>query len=131
MRNSTAALAAMLLLAPAGAHATEWMNCSGGPNGGSIDLLMGEMPVAAIASVNMEAGGKKWSTQKDKGVMPIAVGQAFETADELKVDITDDALSEIVARLRIIKASEGDSFAAGGTLHIPGVGAWAVSCEGP
>jgi hypothetical protein len=129
MRNKAAALAA-LLLAPSAAHATEWMNCTAGLNTASIDLLMGEVPVAAVAAVNIEAGGKKWSTQKTDGATPIAVGQAFETESELNVDVTDEAVSEIVARLRLSKASEGESFAAGGTLHIPGVGAWAVSCEG-
>src|SRR5262245_5669488 len=130
MRRSLVA-ALGLLLASGGAQATEWTGCSAGGNAASIDMLMGQVPVAAIVKVNIEAGGKRWSTEKAEGVTTIAIGQAFETAEELRLDLTDEVVSEIVARLRILKASEGDSYAAGGYLHIPGVGAWAVSCEGP
>jgi hypothetical protein len=111
------------------AQATETTICSG--DGASISLLMGAVPVVSIAKADMEAGTRRWSTQKQDGVTTIAVGQAFETSEILHVDITDDNVSEILAKLRIYKASESDFYAAGGTLWISGVGAWAVSCSGP
>jgi hypothetical protein len=36
-----------------------------------------------------------------------------------------------LAELRLFKASEGETYARAGTLRIVGMGAWAVSCEGP
>ncbi|MFO0990851.1 MAG: hypothetical protein U1E67_02825 [Hyphomicrobiales bacterium] len=130
MRRAFVITAAVAFLATANAAvATETTICSG--DGASISLLMGATPVVSIAKVDMEAGTKRWSTQKDDGVTPVSVGQAFETAELLHVDITDDNVSEILAKLRIYKASEGDFYAAGGTLWISGVGAWAVSCSGP
>ena len=130
MRSSLAALF-VFLASPTAVHATEWMNCSAGADGASISMLMGQVPVAAVTTVNIEAGGKNWSTVPADGAKTIVVGQAFENHDMLSVDLTDDNISEIIARLRIVKASEGDTYAAGGYLHISGVGAWAVSCEGP
>jgi hypothetical protein len=111
------------------AQATETTICSG--DGASISLLMGAVPVVSIAKADMEAGTRRWSTQKQDGVTTVSVGQAFETSEILHVDITDDNVSEILAKLRVYKASESDFYAAGGTLWISGVGAWAVNCSGP
>lgn len=111
------------------AQATETTICSG--DGASISLLMGATPVVSIAKADMEAGTRRWSTRPEDGETPILVGQAFETSEILHVDITDDNVSEILARLRVYKASEGDFYAAGGTLWISGAGAWAVNCSGP
>jgi len=111
------------------AQATETTICSG--DGASISLLMGAVPVVSIAKADMEAGTQRWSTQKQDGVTTVSVGQAFETSEILHVDITDENVSEILAKLRVYKASESDFYAAGGTLWISGVGAWAVSCSGP
>ncbi len=52
------------------------------------------------------------------------------------IDVTDENVNAIIARLRLFKASvEGDgiedSIATGGTLQMPGIGAWAVRCSGP
>jgi len=124
--------AATLLIAVASigmAEATETTICSG--DGASISLLMGAVPVVSIAKADMEAGTRRWSTQAENGVTPIAVGQAFETSEVLHVDLTDDNISEVLAKLRVYKASESDFYAAGGTLWIAGVGAWAVNCSGP
>jgi hypothetical protein len=113
----------------AAAQATETTICSG--DGASISLLMGAVPVVSIAKADMEAGTRRWSTQAQDGVTTVSVGQAFETSEILHVDITDDNVSEILAKLRVYKASESDFYAAGGTLWISGVGAWAVNCSGP
>jgi len=126
---SAAFAVAGVMLSVAPAQATETTICSG--DGASISLLMGAMPVVSIAKADMEAGTRRWSTQKQDGFTTVTVGQAFETAEILHVDITDENVSEILAKLRVYKASESDFYAAGGTLWISGVGAWAVSCSGP
>jgi len=62
---------------------------------------------------------------------PIAVGQAFEDADTVQIDVMDDAMSTLVAQLRLFKAQEADSESVySGTLRIPDYGAWTVTCEG-
>jgi hypothetical protein len=130
--------AAVLLLASMAlpAHATEWMDCSDPTNSISIRVLLGAMDVIAVNTVEIVASGAKWSTAGGEGVTLITNGQAFETAEQIWIDMTDEAVNEVVARLRLFKAvddgGEGDTATVlGGTLAMPGVGAWPVSCSGP
>lgn len=118
------------------AHATEWMDCGDGENKASFRVLLGAMQVIAPNTVEIEAAGRKWSTAGGDGVTRITVGQAFETTDQIWMDITDENVDRIVARLRLFKAVDDspgvqDGMATGGTLHLPDVGTWAVSCSGP
>jgi hypothetical protein len=130
--------AAVLLLAAMAlpAHATEWMDCSDPTDTISIRVLIGAMDVISVNTVEIVASGAKWSTNAGEGVTLITKGQAFETADQIWIDMTDEAVNEVVARLRLFKAMDdgGDGDATvvlGGTLAMPGIGAWPMSCSGP
>ena len=132
------AAAAILMVLSAPAPATEWVSCSGGEGKVSFDVLLGLMEVIAIDTVNIEANGKKWSTKPGAGAIKVEVGQAFETADQMWIDVLGEGMDGFVAKLRLFKASEivegvddGAFDATGGVLHMPGVGAWVVSCTGP
>ena len=47
------------------------------------------------------------------------------------IDVRTDDMGAVVAELRVFKAREGDEpTALGGTLRMPGVGAWSVACDG-
>ena len=105
------------------------MVCSAGDKA-SIAVLLGAMDVIAVVKVDIEAGSKTWSTSAE-GAARIIVGQAFETADQMMIDLTDENVNAVVAQLRLYKASEGEDYAAAGTLRIAGAGAYAVTCEGP
>jgi len=111
------------------AAATETIVCSNGDRA-SISVLLGAMDVIAVVKVDIEASGKNWSTAGE-GASRITVGQAFETADQMLIDLTDENLNQIVAQLRLFKASEAEDHVAAGTLRIVGAGAFAVTCEGP
>jgi hypothetical protein len=104
----------------------------------SIRVLLGAMDVIAVNTVEIEASGRKWSTAGGEGVTLITKGQAFETADQIWIDMTDESVNEVVARLRLFKAlDEGEetesagTTVTGGVLAMPGIGAWAMSCSGP
>ena len=61
----------------------------------------------------MEAGPRRWSTQKQDGVTTIAVGQAFETSEILHVDITDDNIERDPRQTAHLQGfDEGDYYAA-------------------
>lgn len=124
-----AAIGVLLIAATGPARATEWLNCSDGDKA-SFNVLLGNMNVIAVDTVEVEAGGKKWSTQGGDAIL-IAKGQAFETADQILIDVTDSNVNAIVAQLRLYKASEGEDHVSAGTLRVAGVGAWAVTCSGP
>lgn len=118
------------------AQATEWLDCSGGEDV-SIRVLLGAMDVIAVTTIEIEVKDRKWATAGGDGVIFITTGQAFETPDQMWLDVTDEDVNLVVARLRLFKAFEDGaegvepSDAKGGTLQMPGIGAWAVSCSGP
>ena len=123
------AAAAFFTLLPAEARATEWMICSAG-EAVSFSVLLGAMDVIAVNDIKIAANGKKWSTSPGEGTL-ITRGQAFETADQMWIDVTDEGMGKVVAQLRLFKADANDTYAVGGTLRIDGEGAWAVACDGP
>jgi hypothetical protein len=110
------------------ARATETMICTSGDGGPEVSMLMGTLDVASIVTATIEHDGKRWASDAE-GAMKIIVGQAFEDNAQLVVDFTDEGLSTKVAELRLAKASEEGMFAAGGTIRLPGSGAWAVNCS--
>jgi hypothetical protein len=128
MKRLLAGAAVLALATPVGA--TEWIACNAADAAASANILVGMLDVISIAGANIEAGGKKWATDA-AGDAAIRVGQAFEDADTILVDFTDEGVSAIVASLKLFKASEGDDHVSGGTLRVAGVGAWAVTCSGP
>jgi hypothetical protein len=117
------------------AEATEWVDCSDGENV-SFRVLLGAMEVIAVNTIEIEVDGRRWSTAGGDGLTKIATGQAFETRDQMWIDVTDENVNAVVARLRLFKAHEDGAEgvepfgATGGILHMPGIGAWAVSCTG-
>ena len=128
--------AALLSCAGTPASATEWVLCAGGDGKVNFDVLLGSMAAITIDTLNIEASGKRWSTKPAAGVTKISTGQAFETADQMLIDMTEAGTSTIIAKLRLFKASDDSegieaTDATAGVLHLPGVGVWAVSCSGP
>lgn len=121
---------ALLIAGPAAA--TEWVNCSDPAGEASLDFLAGSLDVLSIVGVTISASDRVWASSTAYGPgEPIQVGQAFEDATTIRVDIMDENLAAKIAELRLFKTEEGDQLAAGGTLRIVAVGAWAVSCSGP
>ena len=115
------------------AFATEWIDCSDAGHHASFNFLVGTVDVLSISGLTVTAGKKAWASQPVYGPgAPILVGQAYEDTDTLRVDAMDPGLEAKIAELRLFKTSEADGDVIyGGTLHVPGYGAWAVSCDGP
>lgn len=110
--------------------ATEWVNCTDADGAASFSYLAGTLDVLSIAGLNISVGDKVWASDVAYGPGdPVAVGQAFETADTVLIDAMDQDMASKIAELRLFKASEGEAVATGGTLRMPGQGAWVVSCS--
>lgn len=124
-----AAIAGLVILGTAPASATDWLICSDGGKA-SISVLAGSLGIGSATDFKVSAGDRTWSTTPGEG-SPIVKGQAFETGAMLFADVMTPDMAATVAELRLFRASEGDTVAAGGTLRVPGEGAWAVSCSGP
>lgn len=118
--------------------ATEWVNCASPDGGASFDFLVGTTEVLSIVGMTITVGEKVWATDPAYGPgEPTSVGQAFETdtmilidAVDPRVDAVDPGVTAKIAELRLFKASEADAPVYGGTMRVPGQGAWAVSCSG-
>jgi hypothetical protein len=117
-----------LIAGPAGATAS--IGCASEDDGVSFDLTMGNLPVLAVVGAFISVGDRKWSTLEGEGEQVIA-GQAFGGTDDMRIDLTDPNVERVVAEIRLWRAMEEDDYALGGTLRVPGVGAWAVTCVGP
>jgi hypothetical protein len=125
-RGALAALALLLAVAPA--SASGGLACSG--EGAAIELMLGRLPVLAVVDARIAVGADNWVTSPHLGEgTTITVGQAFGDGKTIAVDITDEIVNEIVARLRLFLSDSGDAPVIGGVLEMPGVGAWVVSCE--
>lgn len=124
-------LAATLLATPA--SATEWVHCADAGGEASFEYLAGDgLDILSIAAITITTAEKVWASDAANGPGdPVAIGQAFEDADSVRIDAMAPDLSAKIAELRLFKATEGDKLATGGTLRIPGMGAWSVACEAP
>lgn len=128
MRRALAASAFVLAATPA--FATGEITCAGG--GASVDLLVGHVPVLSIVRAIVSVGDKDWSTQSDlMPGTPIAVAHSFEDDAQMLIDMTDDGVNEIIIKLRVFKATDGDKSAAGGVLSVKGAGVFVVDCSEP
>ena len=130
IRRAAIALALAALATPS--LATEWVSCSDARGEASFDYLAGAVDVLAVVGLTITVGEQVWASDVAYGPgEPVAVRQAFEDAGSVRIDAMDENLMARIAELRLFRASEGDHVALGGTLRIPGHGAWAVSCTGP
>lgn len=124
------ALGAMVFCA-SDALATQNIMCNAPDNKASLEFLVGTTPGLNPLGAGMEAGNKKWATKAGVGVTPIVIAQAFSDDEGMKIDIADDNLERIIAKLRATWAhDEGSEPVLAGTLLIIGVGAWPVTCSG-
>lgn len=128
MRRFAAVLLLACLATPA--QASMWISCSDSGGEASFDYLIGTVPALSIVALTVSVGEMVWASDVAYGPgEPIAVGQAFEDERMILIDALDPAMTERLASLRLFKAAEGNApMIYAGTLHIPGHGAWAVSC---
>ena len=115
------------------ALATEWINCVAPDGAASFDLLVGAVDVLSVVGMTISVGDEVWASDVAYGPgEPVVVGQAYATDETLLVDAVDPAVTARIAELRLFRAFEGNLDAVyGGTLRVPGHGAWPVSCIGP
>jgi hypothetical protein len=113
------------------ALATGEISCTNG-KGGGVDLLVSHLDVLVVSRVTVNLGGKFWSsTTESMPGLPISLGQAFQDDKQLLVDIMDEGMGEVIGRLRVFYASEGEKRVAGGVFAFKGEGAFVVDCSEP
>jgi len=122
------ALATLLAGAAVPALATGGMTCTAG-DAAELSFGFGHLPVLNVISASLSVGKTRWSTNPDIFAgTPIAVGQAFQDDHTLQIDLVDANVERVVAQLRVFIAQEAGEYVYGGTLRVPGHGAWPVVC---
>jgi hypothetical protein len=92
---------------------------------------VGTLDVLVPVGLNVSVGERVWASDVAYGPGdPIVVGQAYEDAETVRIDVLDSGMSTLIAQLRLFKATEGEGDPIySGTLRIPGYGAWPVICN--
>ena len=114
------------LMLTGGALATSSISCSDG-TGNGVDISLGTVPGAAVIGARVFADGDEFSMFDEQ----LSVSQAFADGESLRIDFTDMNLEAVVARVRLFQADALEDFVMGGTLEVIGLGAYAITCEGP
>lgn len=114
------------------AQATEWLSCFDDTGTYGVNLLLGSTEKLSIAGIIVSTDKKTWASSPEyapgEGVQ---VAQAFEDAETLRVDLTDDNFMLNIAHLRVFKAQlNGGETIQSGTLVITDSGVWPVVCKG-
>lgn len=90
--------------------------------------------VAGVAFGIMEGstitidGTVAYSSDPSLGGIQVAPAEAFSGNHRVEVDFTDVDYQEVLAEVRLFWTEEESDPVYGGTLRIPGRGAWAISC---
>ncbi|TWG95483.1 hypothetical protein L598_000300000870 [Mesorhizobium sp. J18] len=128
MRLLAAALLSVVI--PAKALASGSISCSSEDGQASVELTVGSLPVLKIVRATLSAGGRQWHTD-GSGEAAMAISQAFQDDETLRVDFTDPNVERVLAKLRLFHVVEGKDAAMAGTVQVAGDGVWPLACIGP
>jgi len=117
----------MLLTTITGAKATSSLVCQTQDDNAGIALTMGSVVGSPVLEAELYAGSRIWTSMMPKN--NIAIAQSFSDNDKILLDITDNNFEEIIARLRLFVAHEGEDIISAGTLQVYGLGVFSVSCS--
>lgn len=124
MRLLLAAFAVTAFVSPAAASVA--LFCQG-PNGVAVDAPLSGGVGLGVLSITVQAEGRTWTSETSlEDPLAIVPAQAFSDHETMRFDFADANFERNVVELRLFIAGEG---AVGGTLNIPEVGAWPISCE--
>lgn len=118
---------AILLAMSAPAMATGALACRAG-SGESLYIQVGFVVVTSVIGVDIVSSGTHWSTH-DAEAEQLAIAQAFVDDTTIRIDLTDPNMENILARVRLFAARQGDDAAVAGILDMPGNGVYAMVCE--
>lgn len=109
------------------ALAGEGMMCSG--EGVETHFPMAGGVGFNLLGATIDVGGEVvFATDPSLGGTEIGVAAAFSGNHRIAIDFADANYEQIVAEVRLFWTEEESDPVYGGTLKIPGKGAWAISC---
>lgn len=98
-----------------------------GPDGVSLEAPLGGAVGLTVMSATITASGRTWTTETSlEDPQAMVPAQAFSANDMMWIDLADANLERNVAEVPLFVTSDE---AIGGTLSMPDVGAWVISCS--
>ena len=73
-------------------------------------------------------GAVAYASDPAAGGIAIQVSEAFSGNHRIEIDFADPNMEQVLAEIRLFWTEEESDPVYGGTLKIPGRGAWAISC---
>lgn len=95
-----------------------------------VNIPLAGTPGLSPLSAEIKVGDKVWTTAEGvKGATRIVTAQSAGVDDRYYFDFTGPDNLGILVSVRLFRGGTGDEAAIGGTLAVPGAGAWAISCQ--
>jgi len=96
-----------------------------------VEITVGQLPALVPVSVWVKIGDREWSTLAGGAGVAVAIMQAFDSGPALLIDLADANIERVLFQIRLFKEEESRDLAVAGTLGAPGIGAFALVCQGP
>ncbi len=113
------------------AHATQAIGCTDMKSDSSVEILLGAGPVPNFLSVTIVLGDRRLTTVPGQPGEQVAIAQAYDDGEVVRVDLVDLQAQTRVAAIRIIRADDKAGPFQTGYVQLEGDVAVGITCEGP
>ena len=97
----------------------------------AVEITVGQLPALVPVAARVVIADREWNTLAGGAGAVANIMQAFDFGKGLLIDLADPNVERILFRIRLFREDEGQHLAVAGTLGAPGVGAFALLCQGP
>ncbi|MDP3527319.1 MAG: hypothetical protein Q8S27_22325 [Hoeflea sp.] len=130
MKLISAVLMLLLPLALTGAaHATQSISCSDMKGDSGVDILLGAGPVPNVLAVSIALGGRLLTTEPTMPGEKMALAQAYDDGEIVRIDLMDDQVTRRVAIIRLVRSADAEMQL--GFVEVDGEPPVGVTCLGP
>jgi hypothetical protein len=122
--------AALVLASGAPVHAAEWLTCSNADEAVELSLLLGADFALGPVAARLHTRGQSLVTDSAYGAGDLmAIAQSYLGPDLIQVDLRDENLNELLARVRLLQAEADGQMVRVGTVELFGASVWPVICD--
>ncbi|MDZ7602022.1 MAG: hypothetical protein U1A06_11685 [Hoeflea sp.] len=132
MKLISAVLMLLLPLALTGAaHATQSISCSDMKGDSGVDILLGAGPVPNVLAVSIALGGRLLTTEPTMPGEKMALAQAYDDGEIVRIDLMDEQVTRRVAIIRLVRSAHAEMPLQLGFVEVDGKPPVGVTCLGP
>ena len=113
------------------AQATQSISCSDMKGDSGIDILLGAGPVPNVLAVSIALGGRQLTTEPTLPGEKMALAQAYDDGEIVRIDLMDDQVTRRVAIIRLVRSAHAEMPLQLGFVEVDGEPPVGVTCLGP